>query len=230
MTVKFQVRMAGPKTGELYLYDSIGEGFFGGGISARQVVDELKALGKVDKILVRINSEGGSVFDGFAIFNALDRHPARIEVDVDGMALSIASVIAMAGDEVRIAANGMMMVHDPHTMAHGSADEFRKQADLMDAVKANIADTYARRSGKPAAAVADLMSAETWFTAAQAVDFGLADKVTEPLKMAASFDVSKFKNAPRALLEKSRGQPPANVFRSRLAAMHTRANDYGRRP
>jgi hypothetical protein len=128
------------KTGEIWLYDQVGEGFFGG-MSAKQFNDELNKLGKVDTVNLRINSPGGSVFDGVAIYNALKRHPARVEVDVDGIAASIASVIAMAGDEIRMASNSMMMIHDPHGFSQGGAGDMRKTADLLDQIKNVISDT-----------------------------------------------------------------------------------------
>ena len=132
----------GAKTGEIWLYDQVGEGFFGG-MSAKTFNDELNKLGKVDTINLRINSPGGSVFDGVAIYNTLKRHPARLEVDVDGIAASIASVIAMAGDEIRMAANSMMMIHDPYGMSMGNSDEMRKTADLLDQIKGTIVVNYA---------------------------------------------------------------------------------------
>ncbi len=227
---KFKVRMAAPKTGELFLYDDIGESGWGTGIGAKQVADDLKGLGKIDTLMVRINSPGGSVFDGVAIYNVLARHPARIEVDIDGMALSIASVIAMAGDEIRIAKNAMMMIHDPWTIAMGSADDFRKQADLMDQVKGTLVSTYADRTRQPVEKIAALMSDETWFTAADAVEFGLADIVTEEQKMAAKFDPARFKNAPKDFAAGAEARPVANPFRAKLTDMQRRATHYGISP
>src|SRR5258707_608582 len=117
--------------GEIWLYDQVGEGWFGG-MSAKTFVAEVQKLGKVDLINLHINSPGGSVFDGVAIYNNLKSHPARIEVDVDGVAASIASVIAMAGDEIRMAANAMMMIHNAMGMTFGDAEDMRKTADLLD--------------------------------------------------------------------------------------------------
>lgn len=224
-----KLRMAGAKTAELFLYERIGAGFFGGGVDAKSVADELKALGKIETIMVRINSEGGSVFDGFAIYNLLARHPARIEVDVDGMALSIASVIAMAGDTIRVAKNSMMMIHDPHGGADGSAEDLRRTADLMDQVKVNIVDTYATRTGQSPEKVAEMMTAETWLTAEDAVALGFADAVTQEVKMAATFDPSRFKNVPKGF-GVAGSQPAANVHRVRLAAANERAKGYGLKP
>ena len=190
----------GSKTGEIWLYDQVGEGFFGG-MSAKTFNDELNKLGKVDTINLRINSPGGSVFDGVAIYNTLKRHPARLEVDVDGIAASIASVIAMAGDEIRIAGNAMMMIHDPYGMSMGNSDEMRKTADLLDQIKGTIVDTYAKRTGETDSTIASMMTNETWMTADEAKRYGFADVITEEQRIAASydFDFSKFKHPPKML-------------------------------
>lgn len=195
----------GSKRGEIWLYDQVGEGFFGG-MSAKNFADQLTKLGQVDVINLHVNSPGGSVFDGVAIYNALKRHPARLEVDVDGVAASIASVITMAGDEIRIAANAMMMVHDPAGFAMGGAVEMRKTADLLDQVKTTILDTYSRRTGQPDDKLSAMMAEETWMTAADAVSMGFADVVTEDQKIAAcyGFDFSQFKHPPQALAGGSR--------------------------
>lgn len=209
--MNYRIRAAG-KTLELYIYDFIGEWL--GGISPKQIADDLKAAGKIDLINVRINSPGGDVFDGITIYNLLKRHQARVEVDIDGLAASIASIVAMAGDSVRMAANGMFMVHEPMSGQFGNADDMRKKADLLDQVQENLISTYAAKTGISDARLAELMAAETWMTAAQAAQEGFVDAVTAELKMAACFDLSRFKNAPR-----QRGsEPRANEFRARLAA------------
>ena len=156
----------GNARGEIWLYDQVGEGWFGG-ISAKDFAQQVTLLGKVDTINLHINSPGGSVFDGVAIYNVLKNHPADIEVDIDGVAASIASVIAMAGNEIRIAANAMMMIHDPVGMSMGGAGDMRKTADLLDQIKGVIVDTYAKRTGQPADALETWMSDETWMGAAE---------------------------------------------------------------
>lgn len=191
---------ADKESGSIYVYDEIGAGFFGG-VSAKQFVDDLNGLGKLDMIDVYINSPGGDVFDGVTIYNALKRNQAEIAVHIDGLAASIASIIAMAGDSITIAENGMMMIHDPWTFALGNAAEMRKQADVLDQVAGTLVNTYMSRTGLDAAEVKDLMGAETWFDATQAVDKGFADKTSEPVKMAAHFDLSRFRNAPRVLAD-----------------------------
>lgn len=218
----YRVRMSGSKAAEIYLYDEIGGGFFGGGISAKRFADDVKSLGKIDTLNVRVNSPGGDVFDGLAIYNVLKRHPANVVMDIDGMALSIASVIVMAGDQINMAKNAMLMIHDPWTISAGTAEDFRKQADLMDQVKGNLVTTYADRTKMHTNQIVDLMSAETWMTADQALANGFIDGVTEDLQLAARFDLSRFKHAPKAL---SREQPQTAVtdlFRAKIAAMGSR--------
>jgi len=221
--LNYRMRLAGSKTGEIYLYDEIGQGFFGGGISAKQFADDLNSLGKIDTLNLRMNSPGGDVFDGLAIYNTLKRHPANVIVDVDGMALSIASIIAMAGDEIRMAKNAMMMIHDPWTISAGTADDFREQADLMDTVKGNLVTTYADRCGMAESEVSDLMSAETWMTAEQAVKNGFADEVTEELDIAASFDVKRFRNSPKQWLTERAKSRGSDLYRAKIAAMKSRS-------
>lgn len=208
----------GPKRGEIWLYDEIGDGMFGG-MSAKLFAEQLTKLGAVDTINLRINSPGGSVFDGLSIYNTLKRHPARIDVDIDGIAASIASVIAMAGDTINIAANGMMMIHDPHGVVVGDAGDMRKTADVLDQVKQSLVDTYAARTGKDADDLGVMMSAETWLSADDAVAMRFADNITEMQRLAASFDFSKFRNVPKTLLSHSAPATPArDIAAVRLAA------------
>lgn len=219
----YKVRMAGPKSAEILLYDEIGPGgFFSSGISAKQFAEDLKELGKIETLNVRVNSPGGDVFDGLAIYNTLKRHPANVIIDIDGMALSIASVIVMAGDEIRMAENAMMMIHDPWTVSAGTAEDFRAQADLMDTVKGNLVTTYQNRTQLEAEEIGALMSAETWMTANEAKKNRFIDSVTDELQMAARFDLSRFRNTPKALPKKP--QPPAgsDLYRARIAALKQR--------
>jgi len=196
MTIEFKARGS---TGEIWLYDQIGEGFFTDGVTAKSFQKDLAGLGKVSTINLRINSPGGNVFDGLTIYNQLKAHPARIVVDVDGLAASIASLIAMAGDEIRMAGNSMMMIHNPHSMAMGDANEMRRTAALLDQIKGNLADTYAARTGMDLGTLNAWMDSETWLTAAEAVQYGFADAVTQEQRVAASYDLTRFHNVPAAL-------------------------------
>jgi len=187
---------------EILIYDDIGEGWYGG-LSAKAFAEDLKTHGKLKKITVRISSGGGDVFEGIAIYNSLVNHPAKVSVKVDGLAASIASIIAMAGDEIEMSENAFFMVHEPWSISAGSSDDFRTQADLMDKIKDTMLDTYVSRSSISLEEIADMVAAETWLTASEALEAGLITTITEANKMAASTaDLSKFKNAPEALLNK----------------------------
>lgn len=198
--INIQIQNKGNKTAEVLIYDTIGAGWMGG-ISAQDFAKELKALGTLDTINVRINSEGGSVFDGIAIYNTLLSNKATITVDIDGLAASIASIIAMAGDTIRMANNALFMIHDPWTFAMGSADELRDQADLLDKVRDQLVTTYVSRSSIDAEKVSALMADETWMSSQEALDHGLIDEITEELKMAACVHRERFKNAPESLID-----------------------------
>lgn len=187
--------------GEIYLYGDIGGGgWFSSGISADQFRRDLKALGDVKTIDLRINSDGGDVFDGQAMYSLLVAHPAQITVHVDGLAASAASFVAMAGNNIRIAEGAFMMIHDAWGLGVGNAADLRKTADLLDAVTGVIADVYAARTGRDVAGIRELMAAETWMNGAEAVKAGFADVVVENLKVAAAVrDPGRFKNLPAAL-------------------------------
>jgi ATP-dependent Clp endopeptidase proteolytic subunit ClpP len=166
---------------EVSIYDEIGFG----GTSAKDFVADVRKL-KGQHIHLRINSVGGSVIEGAAIYNALRRHKGGLTVHVDGLAASMASVIAMAGEEVLMADNAMMMVHNPWSMAMGDADDLRKEADVLDKLKATLVNAYVRKTGRERAEIENLMDEETWMDAVQAVDFGFADDIEEGIEAAAS--------------------------------------------
>lgn len=186
--------VAKTKEAEIWIYEEIGAGgWFEGGLSAKQFAEDLKALGKLERILVHINSPGGDVFDGIAIYNILKQNSARVAVTIDGLAASIASVIAMAGDEISMAENALMMIHDPWSIGIGNSAELREVADRLDKVGGVLTDTYARKTGLEPAQIAEMMALETWMTAAEAQAQGFVDTVGEPLQMAAHFDLAKYK-------------------------------------
>lgn len=191
----FRAQASGDGTAEISIYDEIGAW----GITAKDFQQELKALGGLTQIFMRINSPGGDVFDGLAIYNMLKRHRASVTVTVDGIAASIASVVAMAGDEVLMPANAMMMVHDPAGVVIGTSKEMRALAEALDKVKQSIVSAYVAKSGGDRDEIGQLMADETWLTADEAVDLGLADGIEEPVRMAANFDLSRFKHPPAGL-------------------------------
>ena len=199
---------------EILLYDVIdGRGF--GGITAKEFVQDLQKLGEVPNITVRINSPGGSVFEGTAIYNALKSHPAKIDVFIDGMALSMASVIAMAGDKITIAENAMIMIHEPSINVSGTAKRLRKTAETLDKTKQSILTSYVKRTGKAEDEVAALMALETWMTADEALEHGFVDEISDSKGPVAEFDLSPFgfKRVPDALVPK-RDEPKKTVTKT----------------
>lgn len=171
--MRFHVRMD-----EIYIYDGIENG------ASRTIIDQLAAL-KGRAAVLRINSPGGSVAEGFAIINAMQRH-GQVSVEIDGIAASIASAIAVSGRRASIAENALLMIHAPWMGTEGNADELRKNADMLDKFGDQLADIYVRRTGKPKATVERWMSSETWFTADEALAVGLVDEIAKPLAIAAS--------------------------------------------
>ncbi|MCE9635599.1 MAG: ATP-dependent Clp protease proteolytic subunit [Planctomycetes bacterium] len=195
----------------LYLYDVLGVDLFGG-VAARQVIDDLAALGPVDALDVRINSPGGDVFEGIAVYNALARFPAKVTVHIDGLAASAATLVAMAGNKIAIAENAMVMVHRPWTALMGDAPELRRQAETLDKAWSSMLATYARRTGRRAATFEQRVAAaggEWWMTADEAVAEGFADAVTKPEKQAQVFGLHRFKQVPAQLAASAGDAPPA---------------------
>jgi ATP-dependent Clp protease protease subunit len=200
----FSVENKGESRGKINILDDIGRGFLGiGGYTAKDFHKELDKLGAVDNIDVHINSRGGDVFEGFAVYEMLRSHKATIHVKIEALAASIASIIAMAGDEITIAANGFIMTHQPTGFVAGNAKEMRKAADVMDQFKEKIIDTYTQRSNLERSKIERMVNEETWIDAKQAIEMGLADKSTEEVKIAAllDHDYSIFNSLPPALAE-----------------------------
>ncbi len=181
---------------ELFIYDEIGENFWGEGVTAKNLAGELKELKSAARINVRINSPGGSVFDGNAIHNALVNHPAEVHVHVDGMALSAASIVAMAGDTITMAENSMMMIHDPWAVVQGSAEDLDAMSEVLGKIKKGLVDSYHHKTALGKRKIAAMMTAETWMTAGEAVELGFADETAGDLKVAACAMPDRFKNAP----------------------------------
>lgn len=203
------------KSATVRIYESIG-GWFG--TSAAAFAAEIADL-DVDTIDLRLNSPGGSVFDGVAIHNALLTHRATIDVTVDGVAASIASVIAMAGDSVTMGRGTRMMIHNPSGLVLGQARDMRKIANLLDELAKDIAGFYAARAGKDVAHWLDLMEAETWYSAQEAVDAGLADGVLG----AAKDDDEKAKNEVRTFDLRAYGFRYADREHAPSPAAHARS-------
>ena len=200
----------GSPTPTLHLYDVIGEDLLGG-IAARRVVEDLGALGSSEALDVRVNSPGGDVFEGIAVYNALSRFPGTVTVHIDGIAASIASLIALAGDRTVIAENAMVMVHHPWTAVLGDAGELRHQADALDKAWSAMLSTYARRTGRRAETFAQRVvkaGGEWWLTADEAVAEGFADAVVKPEKQAQVFGLGRFHRVPERLAARATGDAP----------------------
>lgn len=213
-----------PKAGvknaaEILIYEDVGFSWFGG-VTAKDFAEQLKALGAVDQIDVRINSYGGDVFDGLAIYNQLMTHKAKVTTYVDGIAASIASIIAMAGEEIHMAEAGFVMVHDAWGVGVGNARELREFADRLETVTSSLADVYVARTGKTLAEVRGWMMAETWFNSADALKNGFATKVIDNQKVAAKYDPARyrFRNAPPVIA----ARPDYDAARARIADQRAR--------
>lgn len=184
---------AGEDAADVYIYDEIG--YFG--VTANDFVRDLRNITQ-SKIVLHLNTPGGDVFDGIAIYNALKAHKAAVNVIVDGLAASAGSFIAMAGDRVVMAPHSKMMIHEAFGLAIGNAADMTKMAERLDATSANIASIYAERAGESPEFWRSKMKAETWYTDQQAVDAGLADEVSRDAvgedNRLQVFDLSIFKH------------------------------------
>lgn len=209
---------ATPKNNEMFLYDQIGQDWFGEGITASSVAGEIKSFSDQSLPLdIYVNSPGGSVFEGMAIYNQLMRYPGKKNFHIDGIAASIASVIVMSGDTIEIAENASMMIHSASGAAMGTADDMVKYADSLRMIDTQILDTYTARSGGGRAAIEKLVKAETWLTGKEALALGMVTSVTASKTVDAKFAMlAQFKHVPKAL------QPAASATddpRVALAAM-----------
>lgn len=189
---------------EILIHGEIGWSWFGDFVTAKDVRAQLKDLADEDEVIVRINSPGGDASEGAAIYSLLRDAKQRVVVKIDGAAFSAASVIAMAGDDIVMSPVSMLMVHDPWTFAMGDASEMRKTADILDKIAGSLAAAYVRQTEKDEEEIRELMRAETWLTAAEAVAQGFADRVDEdedeePEPVVEDHHLERFKNAPKTI-------------------------------
>lgn len=186
------------QTADIYIYDEIG----GWGISARRFTEDLISLGNLSHINLHIHSPGGEVFDGIAIYNQLKNHSATITVYIDGLAASMASVIAMVGDTVIMPKNAMMMIHKPWGVSWGDANDMREYADLLDKLENVLIPAYVAKTGKTTEEITAMLEQETWLDGDECVEHGFADKVIEPVKAMASLTskrIEEFSSMPSAI-------------------------------
>lgn len=191
----YSVDMKADTEAEIFIYGPIG--FFG--VEAESLVKEIAAL-EVDRITVRINSPGGEVFDGIAIYNALRSHSAEIYVRIEALAASMATIIALAGDSVEMEDNAYFMIHKPFAFCIGNETDMEKMRDILSKLGGTMADIYSAKSDLSRDEVLAKMSAESWYTAAEALDAGFIDAVVErdgdESKAASAYDLSVFSKAP----------------------------------
>lgn len=173
----YSIANAESDTAEVYIYDVIGD-FWGMGVPASEFVREVRAI-KAANILLRINSPGGIVDDAIAMRNAFNAHPANKVTRIEGIGASAASWIGLGAERVEMAPQSRLMIHDPSSGVWGTAEELRKEADVLDMYTADIAEMYREKAGRSAADWRALMHEETWYTAQGAVDAGLADALTD---------------------------------------------------
>lgn len=204
----FRMKASAASEAEIYIYDEIG--FWG--VTARQFVSDLQALGDVSHINLHINSPGGDVFEGIAIFNALKFHGAAITVHIDGIAASMASVIAMVGNPIIMPENTMMMIHKPWGFAGGDANDMRDYADLLDKMESVLIPAYAEKTGKSAEEIAAMLEDETWMSGSECVAQGFADQTTPSLQAMACIQskrIEEFEKMPKAI--RNMITPPRNT-------------------
>ena len=224
MQTWYNLKADAGKTPVLSIFDDIGAY----GVSAKSFLNDLRTV-TTDEVDVEINSPGGDVFAGLAIYNGLRASGKKINVKVLGLAASAASLVAMAGDTIEMPENAFMMIHNPWGFAMGGADEMRNTADVLDKIGTGLVSTYAKRTGKTDQEITTLLDAETWMTAQEAVDAGFATSVTAALAVKASYSEDRlpenvrlaFKaqapaEAPGEALEVV--EAPAPVFGETLAA------------
>ncbi|GGJ48508.1 ATP-dependent Clp protease proteolytic subunit [Virgibacillus kapii] len=191
--------------GEIYIYGDIESyKFIEEDTTATSFKEDLDSLGDVSSINLYINSPGGSVFEGLAIYNMLKRHKAHVNVQVDALAASISSVIAMAGDTIYMPKNSMLMIHNAWTIAVGNSADLRKMADDLDRISQSSMQSYLEKAGDKLSEdkLKEMLDAETWLSADEAKGLGLADVVLESNQMAASINndlFANYKNVPKQL-------------------------------
>lgn len=206
----YSIKAASAERAEVMIYDEIGLW----GVQAKDFVDEINSL-NVKAIDLRLNTPGGSVFDGNAIYNAIKRHPAEVTVHIDGLAASMGSLIALAGDRVVMAANALYMIHNPWTIALGDAAEMRATADILDKLRDGLVGTYAAKTGMEIDEITAAMDAETWYTAEEAQAAGFVDEITnaKETRASAAFKaaVARFKNPPEISAPEAKAEDNYNA-------------------
>lgn len=190
----YEIKDADGDAVDVFVYDAIDWI----GVSAEDFVQDLAQV-NASTINLRINSPGGDVFDGVAIANAVRNHSATVNTYVDGLAASIASIIALAGDTVTMAKGSFLMIHDPWAGVIGTAEDMRQTAGVLDKIRDQLQEIYVERSGLDADRVRQMMADETWMNADDAINLGFADSRAQQAAASAAFDLSAFAHVPDEL-------------------------------
>ena len=199
MRLKWDIKAKSKTKGEISIYGEVcSYKWDDTDVTANDFQKELKTLGGISELDIFINSPGGSVFEGQAIYSILKRHKAKKTVYVDGIAASIASLIAMAGDEIIIPSNGILMIHNPWTWGAGNSSDFRKKADELEKIREAMIPAYLNKAGDKLTEekLIELLDAETWLTGTEAFEYGLCDSVGEEKQIAASIMLNCYRNIP----------------------------------
>ncbi|HEY3679044.1 MAG TPA: head maturation protease, ClpP-related [Bradyrhizobium sp.] len=217
-----EIENASGSEATVYLYDSIDSYY---GVNAEAFVKDFNAI-TAPTIHLRINSPGGDVFDARSIATAISQHDSKVVAHVDGLAASAASYIAIAADEVEMAPGSFLMIHKAWTFAYGNSEDLLATAALLEKIDGSLAADYAKKTGKSSAQIDEWMSAETWFTAEEAVAEGFAGKVSEedPEGVDNAWDLSVFANAPAPKI-KPTGAPEAELAAAKVRADAAAAED-----
>lgn len=219
----YSIRNAGTSA-EISIYEEIGMG----GVTPAAFISELAAL-KSLPITVRINSLGGSVFDGLAIYNLLRDHVGGVTIKIDGVAASMASVVAMAGTRVIMSESALMMIHNPNSEVAGEASDLRNMAGVLDQVKNSLVAAYQRKTNLPPNKIAMMMDAETWMSAPEALALGFIDAIEKSALVAAKFDTARMPNLPlkfkNLMSQPTTPATPTNATAEEVAALTTQVAD-----
>lgn len=172
----------------------------GWGYDFRRIASSIKSF-KGEKIVLPINSYGGAVLEGFAIYNALLAHPSKVETQIVGYAISMGTIIALAGDEVKMPENGMFMIHEPWNVTGGDAEDMRHEAEVLENFANQLAGIYSQKTGISRSDIRDMMKKETWLNAKQAKKLGFIDTITKGADISAKFNANEYKNIPKSLVD-----------------------------
>jgi ATP-dependent Clp endopeptidase proteolytic subunit ClpP len=180
----YNIKNLSKNSTEVVIYDEIGAF----GINSKTFIEEIKNI-STEEVLIRINSPGGSVIDGLSIHDAIKRMPQKVTVKIEGLAASIASIIAIAADEVTMSQNSLFMIHNVWGGETGGAKDMRKAADLMEKMGDRLVNIYVSKTGKDESEIRNWMDDETWFTSDEALEAGFINFIDEPIALAAKFNL-----------------------------------------